>query len=287
MHVVTKILLVFCAVLSLLLAALTMAYAANAGEIRAGYRAMEMEKIAAQAARDDLQSQWDRREAELRDKADAANQALLAVTNENSALQAQRTDIRTQLEQAKAASEAAANRIVELGSTANTLADLNKVQREEVTKLRDDMVKFSRRESELLDRINDLESQHEVIVQNSRALQEQLKETQLALQTAQSGGVAAAEGGTQPFEHVGAPIFARVTEVFKSPNNEDLVMINEGANRNIKTNMTMNIKRGDQFLGKLVIMSVEPNRAVGRVDKLGKDVAIQPDDQVLSTLVIR
>ena len=286
MHVVTKILLVFCAVLSLLLAALTMAYAANAGEIRAGYKAMEMEKIAAQAARDDLQSQWDRREAELREKADAANQALLAVTNENAALQAQRTDIRTQLEQAKASAEAAANRIVELGSTANTLADLNKVQREEVTKLRDDMVKFSRRESELLDRINDLESQHEVLVQNSRALQEQLKEAQLALQTAQSGGIAAADG-SQPFEHVGTPIFARVTEVFKSPNNDDLVMINEGANRNIKTNMMMNIKRGDQFLGKLVIMSVEPNRAVGRVDKLGKDVTIQPDDQVLSTLVVR
>jgi len=283
-HVVTKILLVFCAVLSLLLSALTMAYAANASEIRAGYRAMELEKIAAQAARDDLSSQWQQQVAKWETDINTAVAGVNALKNENSLLQAQRTELRTQLEQAKAEAAAAANRIVDLAGTANTLADLNKVQRDEVAKLRDDMVKFSRRESELLDRINDMESQLEVTVQNSRALQEQLKEAQLALQTAQGGGGVTASGD-QPFEHVGAPIYARVTDVFKSPNQEDMVTISEGSNRNIKPNMIMNITRGDRFLAKLVIMSVEPNRAVGRVDKLGKDVTVMAEDRVLSTLL--
>lgn len=284
MHVVTKILLVFCAVLSLLLAALTMAYAANAGEVRAGYRAMELEKLAAQAARDDLQSQWDRRETELRDKVSAANQAMLNFQNENGALQTQRTELRTQLEQAKAEATAAANRIVGLSGTANTQADLIKVYRDEVTGLRDDMVKGARRSSELVDRINDLESQLEVREQNARALQEQLKEVQLALQQAQSG-TGVTRGADQPFEHVGTPIFARVLEVFKSPNNDDLVTLSEGSNRNIKPNMLMNIKRGDKFIAKLIIITVEPNRAVGRVDKLGQDVTVQADDEVVSTLL--
>lgn len=283
MHVVTKILLVFCAVLSLLLAALTMSYAANAGEIRAGYKAMELEKLAAQAARDDLASQWQQQVAKWEADIKAANDGLDAVRSENANLQAQRTELRTQLEQAKAAAEAAANRIVDLAGTANTLADLNKVQREEVSKLRDDQVQASRREAELLDRLNDLESQREVLEQNARALQERLKETQLELTTAKGGGTV--NDPNQPFEYVGAPIFARVTEVFKSPNQEDMVTISEGSNRNIRANMIMNIVRGDKFIAKLIITAVEPNRAVGRVDKLGKDVTVQADDRVQSTIL--
>jgi multidrug efflux pump subunit AcrA (membrane-fusion protein) len=282
-HVVTKILLVFCAVLSLLLAALTMSYAANASEIRAGYKAMELEKLAAQSARDDLSSQWQQQVAKWEADIKAANDGLDSVRAENANLQAQRTELRTQLEQAKAAAEAAANRIVDLAGTANTLADLNKVQREEVSRLRDVQVQSSRREAELLDRLNDLESQREVLEQNARALQERLKETQLELTTAKGGGTV--NDPNQPFEYVGSPIFARVTEVFKSPNQEDMVTISEGSNRNIRQNMIMNIVRGDKFIAKLIITTVEPNRAVGRIDKLGKEVAVQTDDRVLSTLL--
>lgn len=283
MHVVTKILLVFCAVLSLLLAALTMAYAANAGAIRDGYRAMELDKIAAEAARDNIQSQQQEKQAEWSSKIEAAVASLRQIEVENKALQSQRTELQTQLEQAKAASLAAENRFVEVGGTVSTQAELIKAYREEVTSLRDAMVKASRREAEITKVINDLESQREVLDGNVRALQEQLKEAQLALQTAQSGGTARA--GDQPFEHVGAPIFARVTSVTKSPNGDDLVMINEGSNRNIKQNMIMNLKRGNAFLGKLVILSVDANSAVGRLDKLGRDVAVQADDEVVSTLM--
>ncbi len=283
MHVVTKILLVFCAVLSLLLAALTMSYAANAGAIRDGYKAMEMDKLAAQAARDDIQSQWQQKEAELVAKVEAAEREKLQFQTEAREVQAQRTELRTQLEQEKAAGQTVANQIVGFTGTVGTQADVIKVYREEVTKLRDDMVKSARRESELLDRINDLEGQREVLEGNARALQEQLKEVQLALQSAQAGTTGAR--ADQPFEHVGAPIYARVISVTKSPNGDDLVTISEGANRSIKANMLMNIKRGDQFLAKLVILSVDPNGAVGRVDKLGRDITIQADDQVVSTLL--
>jgi multidrug efflux pump subunit AcrA (membrane-fusion protein) len=281
-HVVTKILLVFCAVLSLLLAALTMAYAANAGSIREAYKALELEKLAAQAARNDLQTQWDRRETEVREKVEAANRDKQQFKTENDALQAQRTEIRTQLEQAKAAAQAAENRFVELGSTVKTQADVIKVYSEEVTKLRDDMVKSARRENELLDRINDLEAQREVLEQSARALQEQLKEAQLALTSAQGGG--GPRTGDQPFEHIGPPIYARVTSTTRAPDGSELVTISEGSNRNIKTNMILNITRGSNFIAKLIVTNVDPNAAVGRVDKLGRDVTVQDGDQVVSTL---
>lgn len=283
MHVVTKILLVFCAVLSLLLAALTMAYAANAGTIREAYKSLELQKLAAEAARNDLQSQWDAREAEIRAKVEAANQEKQRFKTENDALQAQRTELRTQLEQARNAAESIERRIVELGGTVNVQADIIKVQGEEVTSLRDAMVKAARRESELLDRINDLEAQREVLEQSARALQEQLKEVQLALATAQGGGVT--RTGDQPFEHIGPPIYARVSSVFKAPDGTtDLVTITEGSNRNIRPNMILNVTRGSSFIAKIIITTVDPNSAVGRVDKLGRDVIVQVDDEVVSTL---
>lgn len=284
-HVVTKILLVFCAVLSLLLAALTMSYAANASAIRDGYKSMELEKIAAEAARNDLQSQWDQNQAETTAKVQAAAADALRFQNEARAIEAQRTELRTQLEQAKAAATAVANQIVELGGTVSTQADVIKVYREEVTKLRDDMVKLARREAELLDKINDLEGQREVLDQNTRALQEQLKEAQLALQTAQNPSQGAGTGD-QPFEHVGTPIYAHVVKIDQSPDGvSQLVTISEGSNRGIQKNMLMNVKRGDKFLGKLVILSVDPNSSVGRLDTLGKDVTVQVSDEVVSTLL--
>lgn len=284
MHVVTKILLVFCAVLSLLLAALTMAYAANAGEIRNGYRAMEQEKLAAIAAEADLRSQWAFAMAESDAKTKAARDKVDALEKEKADLQAQRTELRTQLEQAKAETQAIANRIVELVGTVGTQAEVLRVSNDELTRLRDDMMKSSRREIELVDHINDLEGQREVLDQTARALQEQVKESQLALQAAQAGDRVGTDA-TQPYESTGPLILARVLDVFKSPAGEDMVVISEGSNRGVKQNMLMSVKRGDSFLAKLVIVSVEPNRAVGKIDKLGRDVAIQSNDQVLSSLL--
>jgi hypothetical protein len=285
-HVVTKILVVFCAVLSLLLAALTMAYAANAGEIRKAYKTEVDLRLAAEAAKKDAESQRallvSEYELKLRERDSAVEQREALVKN----LQGERAELKTQVEQLKAAAESNNNRLIEISSTASTQAELIKVYRDEVTRLRDESLTASRREIDLVDRINDLESAREVLEQTARALREQLHEAQVAAQTAATGGRPASAGAGTPFVNPGPLITARVTEVFKTPAGEDMVVINEGSNRDIQKNMDMSIVRGaDQFIAKLIIVSVEPQRAVGRVEWLNrKPGEIKPQDRVLSRL---
>jgi len=277
-HVVTKILVVFCAVLSLLLAALTMSYASNAAAIRASYQQLEQDLINAKAAKDDVassvQNMQSNHEKEMAKLAGLVSSKEKEVTD----LEAKRSELRTQLEQEKAKSEGIANRIALLAATSDTLSQMNKSYRDEVTKLRDDTLASNRREIELVDRIRDLDGQREVLEQTARALREQLRETQLALETKASGDT----GKTGVFEHTGAPIFARVLEVGKLASGEDLVTISEGSNRDIKPNMLLNITRGDQFIGTMIVLTVDPQRAVGKVNL--KKSEIQPQDLVLSSL---
>jgi chromosome segregation ATPase len=282
-HVVTKILIVFCAVLSLLLAALTMAYASNAGEIRSNYKAEEAARITSETALKDGISQWETERAKLQTDLVNANNAVGDSEARVKGLEAERTELRTQLEQAKAAGEAVGNRIVQLTAATNTQAEEIKLYHDEVTKLRDDGLKASRREIELVDHINDLEAAREVLEQTVRAVREQLAEVQLAMQNIKSGN--ANDQGNEPFVHTGQLISARVLNIQKSKAGETLAEISEGSNRDIKPNMRMNIVRGDQFLGDLIILTVDPQRAVGRIVKLDpKAPDVQPQDRVLSSL---
>ncbi len=282
MHVVTKILIVFCAILSLLLAALSMAYSANADAVRSSFKSEEAAKIAAQAYVKAQESQWTTERANIEKDLAAANQA--AVDREKAVvqLQTERSQLRTELEQAKASLQGVQNRIDQLAATTETQAGLNRAYRDEVTKLRTDLLEASRREIELTDRINDLDSAREVLEQTARALKEQLAEAQLALQSAKEGNVPGAVGlPTVPL----VLVRGRVTEVFKSPASEEMVVIDVGSNSGLKENMRLNITRAGSFLAYITLVKVEPQKSVGRVT-LHKDPSteVKPEDIVLSKL---
>lgn len=286
MHFVTKVLVVFCAILSLVLAALTMAYATNADRIRASHLAEVEARLAAEAtarsgmegaARDRETNEIKLRtaEAQLRDLNTAVNN-----------LQAEKTELRAQVEQAKADAIAIRNQLAQFGATADSQQALIKSYRDEVTTLRDDLVKSAKREIELVDRINDLGSQREVLEQNARALKEQLEE--IKLQTAQGTGASGLTAVTsEPRELAGPLVRARVLEVSPSPTG-DLVVISEGANRGLKENTIMNIVRGNDFVARIVLVTVEPDKSVGRVNLYGRDKSqVMRDDVVLSRLDVR
>lgn len=278
MHVVTKILVVFCAVLSLLLAALTMSYSANASAIRDSFRQLELQKQAVEGTNRDLTSSLSLLQSNYQEQINAANNRADAAERASKQFDTERARLLTQLEQAKAAAEGVANRISLLAATAETLSKMNSSYRDEVTALRDDSLASNRREIELTDRIRDLEGQREVLEQTARALREQLRETQLAAQN-QSASAPGADGS---FQHVGTPIFARVLEVGRLPSGDDFVTISEGANRDIKPNMKLNIIRGGNFIGTMVVMTADPQRAIGRIDLKKGD--IQANDTVVSHL---
>lgn len=293
MHIVTKILMVACAVLALLLAALTMAFASNAGAIRQSIktemnrRAAAENELSALSAKAgvELTTQEDRRKA-AESARDNANKRIAELEQEN-------TNLRSREQQALADAASIRNQISQLGASADTLSQLVTNYRNEVTSLRDSNMGFQKREIELLDRINDLESAREVLEQNARALKEQLEETKLALQTAQQGAQsgavlgAAAQGVKSSAREMAGPLVrARVTQTFRSPAGDEMVVINEGSNRGIKPNTLMNIVRGsDQFVASIEIVSVEPTSSVGKVKFYARQyTSVMSDDVVLSRL---
>lgn len=290
MHIVTKILIVFCAILSLLLSALTMAYASNANALR---QEVVLERARSAAIANEQMANAGARGIELataEDKRKAIEGQLAAAQNEISRLQAEKTDLTSREQQARAEANAIRNQISQLGATADTQAALIKSYRDEATVIREKLLTGEKRQIELLDRINDLESSREVLEQNARALKEQLEETKLALQSAQQqaqgGGSSAANSltaRTLPRELTGPLVTARVTQTFKSPAGDDMVEINEGSNRGIKPNTLMTVVRGDgQFVASIVITVVEPTRSVGKVTLTKMNVG--NDDRVLSRL---
>ena len=284
MHVVTKILIVFCAILSLILAALTMAFATNASVIRKSVGDEQARRIAAETAVASNAQQWAQEKLGWADVRSGLEASEAAARNDVSKLQAERTDLRARLEASQADAAAIRNQIAQLGATTDTQAALITAYRDEVTSLRTAMLNSNKKEIELVDRINDLESAREVLEQSARALKEQLEELKLVNQSLQqNGGVASATAATNiPRELPGPLVRARIVETFRSPAGEEMVVLDEGSNRGIKENISMNVTRGDQFIAGIVITTVEPGRSVGRVT-LGK-MAVSRDDVVLSRL---
>ncbi len=288
MHIVTKILIVFVAILSLLLSALTMAYSANAGALA---QAVRSETNRRAAVENEMQAMAGARGVELasaEDKRKALEGQVSAAQSTIAQLQSENTNLKSEVQQAKADANAIRNQISQLGATVDTQAALIKNYRDEATVIREKLLTSDKRQIELLDRINDLESAREVLEQNARALKEQLEETKLALQSAQQQAQGGSTGTalaarTLPRELSGPLVTARVTQTFKSPAGDDMVEINEGSNRGIRPNTLMTVVRGDgQFVASVVITVVEPTRSVGKVT-LTK-MAVSNDDRVLSRL---
>ena len=283
MHIITKIFVVFAAILSVLLAALSVAYSTNADRIVAGYKDSESRASAANATASeanskaasvtiDMQSRLDQLETQLRERDDDLadferdNQRLLAETK-----------------QAEAAQVSVMSKIDQLGATVSTQASIIKSLQDEVKERRAEGLRFIQREIELTDRISDLSGQLEVAIETNRALQEQLQELRETYGNEPS--VAGAGGPRNPGDTTAA-VRARITEIRRDPGSGHLLAaIDAGSNDRIREGMELTISRRGSFVGKLVVNSVSLNTAVGSVDTLNRDVTVEPGDLV--TVVTR
>lgn len=275
MHVVTKILVVFAAVLCLVLSALSISLAANVervrgsmeGEIKLRQTAQaELEVAIAQQAseRASLQEQLRIQTEKTSELQQAADNAL-----------AQWTELKAQVNRSQVEVESSRTRNDQLAATVQTQADVIQAYRDEVTNLRTAMTESAKREVDLFDRINDLEASREVLEQTARTLREQLTEARNQLQTAASGQTTVVSGAAQPpVDNLGPLVRARVLNVFKGPDGSDMIEISEGANRGVRENTYMHLVRdGGKYVGKAVVTRVEPQRAICRVTLYAQGVA--------------
>lgn len=287
MHILSKIFVVFAAVLSILLAGLTMAYAVNADRILADYNAEASRRKAAETAQSAESSSFSAERTRLNASISDVSNALAAKESEIRELQTANAREIAAKREAMTQRDEVANKTKILEETARTQSKLIEGYRVEVTSLRDNEIQFRQRELELEDRINDLESRREVLEQTLRSLQEQLTEVKTAL-TAAQGGVTPTSSGeaSAPFVDAGPLITAEVESIEKDPSSGALfARINAGSNDRIKDNMQMYIGRNNEFIGHLVITQTDLNYAIGRVDLLGRTkVEVRPGDSVLSRL---
>jgi len=275
LHAVTKILVVFAVVLSLLLSALTVAYSANAERIKGQYQAMESRSQGLQSQLQSAESRHAEDRARLSGEIDAVNEQLNDAFAKKSSLQQEASRLLADLKAAQVELAGVRSRIDRLASMSQTQATLISSYRDELSGLRTEELNAKQREIDLADRVNDLAGQLEVAIETNRALQEQLAELQQSL----GGGSAVASSGGRPA--LGQPIRARITEVSTGPAGEMLAQIDAGSNDRLSESMELTIVQNDRFAGVLKLTKVELNEAVGRI-QLAQGQRIAPGAMVVT-----
>lgn len=287
MHTVTKILVVFAAILAVLLAALTMAYSVNAARIVADYRAAKDDANAARTTNSQQFAEWNLKSAEQEKRYTDAEKRIADIEGQIRGLQTDNGRMMADKRAVEADRDAIRAQIGQIGSANETLANLNRIQRDEVSKLRENELAYKRKEIELTDRINDLDSQLEVSQASVRALQETLVETQRNMQTA--GGVQSGDRVAQPGEAY-APSFqvsGKVKRVAKDVSGKTMATINLGTNNQVRDNMKLSIVRGDTFIGNLKIVKADLQESIGEITILSGNNQVQVNDEVRSLLASR
>ncbi|MEM1330164.1 MAG: hypothetical protein AAGG07_06355 [Planctomycetota bacterium] len=278
MHIFTKVLVCFAAVLAILLSALTMTYAASSNAITADYK----DAVAARSAMERSLEEQTRQLTQVLQDTELEQATLNSALAERDAqvrrLQSENVRLLGEKRAAEASRDSIENQIAQLGETTQTQIALIESYRNEVGDLRSNELRFRNEKLQLEDRINDLESQREVLEQTTRALQEQLAE----LQTAISETNAIASGiGT---ESAATAIRGTVEEVSTDVSGRLLVKIDLGTNDSIRENMKLYVTRGGQFLANMTIIETDLNFAVGELDDLGLGTTVQAGDAVITRL---
>lgn len=258
MHILTKFFVFIAAILSVLLAGLSIAYTFNANEIasqmtraKAQAEASVNEATASLASSEqrvsDLNSQLRTQEtvvAERDSRISGLEQQIARLTNENADLRTQQATYST--------------RIDEFTTLIATSQSLDAARADELRELRDDLLEYARREIDLSDRINDLVSQLEVAQATVRSLQETIVQIQ------EGGDAAAGQAGRNPTAPEG--FRARVTDVRADAAGRTLVAIDAGSSDGLRGGTRLSVSDQEGFVAVIVIDQVNLNNATGYVD---------------------
>ncbi|MBM4108584.1 MAG: hypothetical protein FJ255_07195 [Phycisphaerae bacterium] len=283
MHILTKILVALACILSVFLAALTIAYTANADRIVSDHAQQTARLAAAEAAAaaekttaGDLQIRMTAQLEQARQEMAEAQSRVRQLMTDNAKLLAEKM-------QAVSGRESLDAKIKEMGETIKLYHSLIQNYSAEVSRLRDTELKDRERRIELDDRIADLESQRDVLEQSVRELQEQLAEARTVIESGARG--AAAAKAAEPFVSTGPIVRGKIDQVQTDPGTSRLLAaVNVGSSDGVREQMLFRIVRGGQFIGNLVVTRVDARTAVGTIDTLGQAVSVAAGDEILSRL---
>ncbi len=281
MHGVTKILVVLAALASLFLSALVMSYSVNASRVVAGYQQERDRSIAAETALASANAKESEEQIRLMRRIDSLMSEIATRDQALVSLQTETGELRRRSESAEADRDAFGNKIAQFGETIKTMSSLLNSFRGEVVSLRDQELRYRKREIDLVDRINDQDSEIEVLTQTMRALQEELAAAQQTLDGSVGGQVVSQGGGGVVPAIQGRVIGTMDDEATGST----LVHINLGSEDQIRPQMKLYFSRGNKYLGSAVVVSADLQDAVARIEQLNGDVQIQSQDVVRTQIL--
>ncbi|MCC5823372.1 MAG: hypothetical protein LAT64_02445 [Phycisphaerales bacterium] len=287
MHILTKVFVLFAAVLSILMAALSISYTVNADRIVADYRNALAAADLARNDRDASKSIQSNLIAAKEEELSASRDELATREADIRRLEAANSELRINLRSAESARESITAKIAELGVAVETQAKIIDEYKNELSRLRTAELDYRDERIDLERQISDLESQVIVFEQVKRALEEQLVEVRNALADATAtGGVTATAGAPrQPQEIPGPPVRGAVDQVMvDDATGQLLVKVNLGSNDRVRQNSRLYVHRGTTYLGELVIFQVDLNHSIGRVAYTAQGQQIRANDSVLSRL---
>lgn len=258
MHILTKFFVFIAAILSVLLAGLSIAYTFNANEIASQMtRAKAASAAAVQEATStladserrvsDLNAALRTRETVIAERDSyitRLEQQVATLNTENASLQTQQATYST--------------RIDEFTTLIGTAQSLDAARADELRDLRDNLLSYARREIDLTDRINDLVSQLEVSQATVRSLQESIVQLQ------EGGDPARADAARRPVAPDG--FRAAVTDVRTDGAGRTLVAIDAGSSDGLREGTRLSVSDQSGFVAVIVIDQVNINNASGYID---------------------
>lgn len=286
MHLMTKILIAAAAVLSVALATLTMAYTVNADRIVNDLRTLQASNTAAKASAQHHQSEYaklvedanqsrvqlEQRLAEGQRQLGKARDALAKVEGE-----------KTEAMRARVANETELTQLTALLGTFTTLVD--RVSTENTT-LRDSELRAKRENLELADKLNDVESQRQVLAQTVRALEVTVADLRDRIATGAT--TTAIASGTRSSGTISASTYftGSIRDIRQDDvAHETLVQVNVGSNDSVRPNTELFVTRNNAWIANLMVVDVDLNFSIAKVIRTAPGQQILMGDTVESKLL--
>ncbi|MFO0858605.1 MAG: hypothetical protein U0640_14760 [Phycisphaerales bacterium] len=283
MHFLTKVFVVIATILSIALAALTIAYATNTDRIRRDYQEEKTRYATLQSQAASTAAQQKSEVARLNETISQAQNELSSVKGQITNLQQERSQVIGDRDRAIAERTSLQAKIDELIENGKTQTILLTNYREEVEALRKGELAFRQQRLDLEDRISDLESQREVLDQNYRALQEELAQIKTDSQGGRASAGMVSDMGSKPFTYAGPVIKGSVESVQKDEASGKLMAkLTVGTNDRIAKNMRLYVVRNNNFIGNLTVTQTDLGFSVAQFDNLNLSTEVQAGDIVVS-----
>jgi phage shock protein A len=264
-HILSKVFVVFAAILSVLLSALTIAYASNSGRLVSEFRTEEARASSAATALSLERTQSSERASVLQLQLQGVQDTVANMQGQMATLQQERAQLESDLQAARTSRDALEANISQFRETIETQTNLIAAFREELTTLRDNELAFRRQRLELEDRISDLESQNEVLTQTNRGLQEALAEAQRRLGSASGGS------GTPGIDR---PVNGRVTSVSTDAQTDrQFIEVSLGTADGVRVGSRIEISRPGLYVADAEVTRVELQSCVATIRQTNRSGA--------------